>query len=159
MNDDQDQAQSESPIAASVQRLRGELDKWMDAAKTQGGKALNVLGLSGDRPWRPAVDVIETPESVRVLVNLPGVDPAAVDVTIAGNMLTIRGSAADPMVTDNDVQHVRQRNTGAFERSIPMPVPVNADEVIAEARHGVLTIRLGKSERAKARQIAIRSGE
>lgn len=153
----EEQTQSESPIAASVQRMRGELDRWMDAARTQGEKALNVLGFTSERPWRPAVDIIESPDSVRVMVNLPGVDPANVDVSLAGNMLTIKGQTSVVEVSDNDVQHVRQRNQGHFERSIPMPVPVNPEEVSAESRHGVLTVHLAKSERAKARQIQIRT--
>lgn len=148
---------TENPVAASVQRLRQEFDRWLETAMSQGGKALDALGLRGKRPWYPAVDVMETPENVRVLVNLPGVDPATVDVSIAGNMLTIKGDAPEVALSDQDVAHVRQRNCGPFERSIPMPVPVDADRVIAEARQGVLTVQLAKAERAIPRQIHVRS--
>ena len=140
-----------------VQRLRQEFDRWLEAAMTQGGKALDALGLRGDRPWYPAIDVIESPDSIRVAVNLPGVDSESVDVKIAGNMLTIEGNAAEIAIGDHDTAHVRQRNAGPFERSIPMPVPVDAEQVAAEFRQGVLTIRLAKSERTKARQIPVRS--
>jgi HSP20 family protein len=150
---------TENPVTASVQRLRQEFDRWLETAMSQGGKALNALGLRGTRPWYPAVDVVETPESVCVSVNLPGVDPAAVDVSIAGNMLTIKGESPEPTLTDRDVAHVRQRNHGLFERSIPMPAPVDADRVNAEVKQGVLTVRLAKAERTLPRQIPVRGEE
>lgn len=154
MNDTE--SRPENPVAASVQKLRHELDRWMETAMTQGGKALGALGLRGQQPWRPAVDVVELPESVLVAVNLSGADPAKVDVSIAGNMLTVKGEAPETTTADDATYHVRQRNHGSFERSIPLPAPVDPDQVIAEARHGVLTIRLSKAERAKSRQIHVR---
>jgi HSP20 family protein len=147
----------DNPVTASVQRLRQEFDRWLETAMSQGGKALDALGLRGKRPWYPAVDVVETPDSVYVTVNLPGVDPVAVNVSIAGNMLTITGDAPETPLTDRDVAHMRQRNYGPFERSIPMPAPVDPDRVTAEAKQGVLTVRMAKTERAVARQIHVRS--
>lgn len=149
----------ESPLTASVQRLRQELDRWMEAAMSSGNKALSALGIGGDRTWHPPVDLIESPENIRVLVNVPGADPSRIDVSLAGNMLTISGEVPPPVQADHDILHVQQRPAGRFERSVPMPVPVNPDEVRAEARHGVLTILIAKAERAKARQIPIRSSE
>ena len=150
---------SDNPVTASVQRLRQEFDRWLETAMSQGGKALNALGLKGKRPWYPAVDVVETPDSVCVSVNLPGVNPSSVDVSLAGNMLTIKGEAPELQLGDSDVAHVRQRNEGPFERSVPMPVPVDPEQVIAEAKQGVLTVRLAKTELAKPRQIPVRSEE
>jgi len=152
---EQDQ-QPDNPVTASVQRLRQEFDRWLETAMSQGGKALDALGLRGKRPWYPAADIVETPDSVYVTVNLPGVDPAAVNVSIAGNMLTIKGDAPETPLTDRDVAHMRQRNYGPFERSIPMPAPVDPDRVTAEAKQGVLTVRMAKTERAVARQIHVR---
>jgi len=147
---------ADSPIAASVHRLRNELDRWMDVAMNSGGKALNVLGIGQEHAWRPEVDVIESPEHVWVLVNVPGANPDDIHVSLAGNMLTVKGETIETPLSDNDFGHVMQRKRGAFERSIPMPVPVDPDHVSAEARYGVLRIQLGKSERAKSRQIKIR---
>lgn len=152
-----DETREEGPVAASVQRLRQEFDRWLEAAMTQGGRALDALGLRGARPWYPPVDVIETPDAVHVAVNLPGVEPDSVDVSIAGNMLSIKGEAPEIAIGDHDTAHVRQRNAGPFERSIPMPVPVDPEHVTAEARLGVLTVRLAKAERTKTRQIPVRT--
>jgi len=152
------ETRSEGPVSASVQRLRQEFDRWIEAAMSQGGRALDAMGLrGGKRSWYPAIDVIETPDMVRVFVNLPGVDPADVDVAIAGNMLTIKGEAPEIEVGEKDAAHIRQRNHGPFERAVPMPVPVDAERVTAEFRQGVLTVHLAKTEQAKPRQIQVKT--
>ncbi|GAB4163205.1 MAG: hypothetical protein Tsb009_39860 [Planctomycetaceae bacterium] len=147
---------SENPLAASVEKLRSELDRWMEVAMTQGGKALNAIGLrSGDRPFVPVVDVVETAEDIFVDVGLPGTPPENIDVTIVGNMLTVRGETPALQTGDDGKVHLNQIHRGKFERSIPLPAPVNADSVSAKSVHGILTVRLAKSERAKSRQIPI----
>ncbi len=93
------EGRSEGPITASVERLRTELDRWLDAAMTQGGKALDVMGLrNSEKPWVPHIDLVESPDDVKVYVSLPGTDPQSVDVTIAGNMLTIKGETPTGLV-------------------------------------------------------------
>src|SRR3954463_1789240 len=80
------------PISQSVERLRREFERWVDAVLQQGNRALDVVGLRGnERQWSPTVDVMETPTEVQVDVDLPGVEPGLVDVSLAGNMLTIQG--------------------------------------------------------------------
>ena len=147
---------SEGPITASVERLRTELDRWLDVAMTQGGKALDVMGLrNSNKTWTPHIDLVESPDDVTVCVSLPGTDPEAVDVTIAGNMLTIKGETPAICSGDNDTIHLRQIDHGPFQRSIPMPVPVECESVTAQSHDGILTVRLAKSERAKTRQIPV----
>lgn len=153
------EGRSEGPITASVERLRTELDRWLDAAMTQGGKALDVMGLRGSgKPWVPHIDLVESPEDVKVYVSLPGTNPQSVDVTIAGNMLTIKGETPTNPVGDDETFHLRQLEHGPFQRSIPMPAPVDAESVTAQSHNGVLTVRLAKSERAKTRQIPVNVG-
>lgn len=150
---------TEGPITASVERLRTELDRWLEAAMAQGGKALDVMGLrNANRPWTPHVDLVESPEDVLVYVSLPGADPQSVEVTIAGNMLTIKGETPTLHTGDSVTVHLRQLDHGLFQRSIPMPAPVDAESVTAESQNGVLTVRLAKSERAKSRQIPVNVG-
>ncbi len=80
------------PLSQSVERLRREFERWLDAAMNQGNRALDVVGLRGaDRPWTPAVDLTETPTDVQVDVDLPGIDPVLVEVSLTGNMLNVQG--------------------------------------------------------------------
>ena len=146
---------SEGPIQASVERLRHEFDRWLELAMSQGERALDVIRPRGDRPWMPVIDLVETENEVLVYVDLPGIDPKSVDVTLTGNMLTLKGEKAGIQADEGRSVHLRERARGPFARSVPMPVPVDPDDVTAEARDGVLRIRLAKPERAKARQVQV----
>ncbi|MEX2286824.1 MAG: Hsp20/alpha crystallin family protein [Planctomycetaceae bacterium] len=149
------ESRPERPLTASVEKLRRELDHWLDVAWSQGERALDAFGLKSSPTWTPAVDLIETPDEVRVVVDVPGVDSHKVEITLAGNMLTLKGERLPILNRDQQQIHLRQRHSGTFVRSIPLPAPVDAEKVSAETENGVLTIRLTKSERAKPRQIPI----
>jgi HSP20 family protein len=150
--------QPSGPIFQTVERMRREFERWVDSALQQGNRALDAVGLRGtDRPWTPAVDLLETPSDVYVDVDLPGFEPGSVEVSLVGNMLTVKGPKPLGSLPDGSVAHLMERMHGPFERSIPMPAPVVADGVTAELKHGVLHLRLPKSERARPQKIAVRS--
>lgn len=151
---DEAEGRHERPLTASVEKLRRELDHWLDVAWSQGEKALDAFGLKGSIGWTPAIDVMERGDDVFIFVDVPGVDPHTIDLTLAGNMLSIKGERFCPTHEDGQL-HVRTRPRGKFTRSIPLPVPVEAEKVSADAKDGVLTIHLVKSERAKSRQIPV----
>lgn len=94
-------------------------------------------------------------EAVYAEIDLPGIDPAKLDVTVAeGTRLTVAGerTADDP----KGAVWVRQeRPTGRFSREFALPVLVDADKVTAKYEHGVLKLTLPKSEAAKPRKISI----
>lgn len=150
-----DNKQDPGPITASIEQLRRELDHWMDVARSQGEKAMNAVGIKMSNRWEPPVDVYETPGEVVVYVDLPGVDPAAVEILLVGNMLTITGDKRLPVQSEENRRHQGERQRGSFTRSVPMPVQINPENVSAESRFGVMVIRLGKAEGLKPRQIQI----
>jgi HSP20 family protein len=150
--------QTTGPVSQSVERLRREFERWLDAAMHQGNRALDVVGLRGaDRPWTPAVDLLETPTDVQIDVDLPGIDPVLVDVSLTGNMLTVQGPKRTHVPPMGGTVHLSERMQGPFQRSIPMPAPVIADSVTAELKNGVLQIRLMKSEKARSLKIPVHS--
>jgi HSP20 family protein len=142
------------PLTASVEKLRRELDHWLDVAWSQGEKALDAFGLKSGF-WSPAVDVVEKGDDILVFVDVPGINPQTIELTLAGNMLTLKGERFCTRGDDDGHVHLRTRPRGKFHRSIPLPIPVDSDKVAADAKDGVLTIRLTKSERAKTRQIPV----
>lgn len=146
----------ESPLMSSVDRLRREFDHWLDMAVSKGEQALDSLGLRSGRPWTPLVDVLETADDVQVLIDTPGVAAEGIDLSIAGNMLTIRGEKPTVARTEGQVVHRSERTSGPFVRSIPLPAQVDPDRVDAEARNGTLFVRIQKTARGKARPIQIR---
>jgi HSP20 family molecular chaperone IbpA len=108
-------SQGSSPISQSVERLRREFERWVEAALQQGGRALDVVGLRAtDRQWAPAVDLVETPTDLHIDVDLPGVEPSVVDVSLAGNMLTVQG----PKKIDTDSGRCRLASGGTNARTV-----------------------------------------
>lgn len=145
-----------SGLFGSSDRIREELEKVVVRLRDGGEKALDAMGIKPGE-WQAQTDVIETPDSVIVTLNVPGVAAASLDVKIVGNMLTIAGSHPMNDIDANWIVHLNNRPQGNFSHSIPMPVPVNHEEVSADVSDGVLTIKLGKSEAAKSRTIPISS--
>src|SRR5690606_13754200 len=149
-----DPSSSERLVTSSVERLRHELDRWLDVAWAQGERAMDTLGIRGsERDWCPPIDIVETGDAVFVEVELPGINPDTVEVTLAGHMLTISAPISASKV-EGQVRR-RERPRGRFKRSIPLPASVNADDVTAESSHGLLSIRIAKVEAEKERRVPV----
>jgi HSP20 family protein len=102
----------------------------------------------------PKIDVAESKDAIEVTAELPGVDEKDVDVTLADDVLTIRGEKR----TERDEQdkdknwHVVERGFGSFTRAIPLPFDADASKVEAKFDKGVLRIRLPKPAEAAKKQ-------
>ena len=103
------------------------------------------------RGFRPPVDVYraEDPPSVTVVVELPGVDPDAIDVALAEGFLVVRGvrrrGAGDQRVVHMEIDY------GPFERQIRIAEPVDAEAAEATYSRGLLFVRLPIAERPSRR--------
>jgi HSP20 family protein len=104
-----------------------------------------------------AIDMYETPESVVVKTAVPGVKPEDIDITIAGNSLTIVGEtkAEDKVEEENYIR--RERRYGRFSRSIALPGSVQGERAEATFEHGLLTLTIPKAEEAKPKVIKVKS--
>ncbi len=106
------------------------------------------------------VDIRETTKEVEIQVELPGIDPAAVDIKVEDGVLTISGEkkfegAAEPK--KDDPQYLRvERYYGQFSRSFVVPRYVDATAVTAEYAAGILTLKLPKREETKPRKIEVK---
>ncbi|MCA9096139.1 MAG: Hsp20/alpha crystallin family protein [Planctomycetaceae bacterium] len=140
----------------SLDRLRREFDNMLDRARTKGGQALDLFGLkSGSHV--PFADVVELDDEVRVIVDLPGVAPDQVDLSLTGNMLTIRGNRPTGDQPESATTHLCERPRGDFERVLPLPTEVDPDQVNAHADNGVLTVTLGKKQSCRTHSIPIQT--
>jgi len=101
------------------------------------------------------LDVCENENEFVVKAALPGVKPEDVQITVHGDTLTIRGESKAEEEKKGEQWHLRERRFGAFQRSVSLATPVNSEKAQAHYEHGVLTLRLPKSEAAKPRQIKI----
>ncbi len=105
--------------------------------------------------WSPLIDVYETPEETLVVAEIPGVDPTKVELSITGNLLILRGAKDGAELPEAQLQ-ARERRFGSFHRQIVLSNEVDFDAAQADARNGVLTIRLPRRKSAMPRNIPIR---
>ena len=104
-----------------------------------------------------AVDMYETDEKVVVRTAVPGVKPEDIDVSITGDVLTIKGETKAEEKVEK-ANYIRQeRRYGAFSRSLTLPSTVVADKATAEFENGVLILTLPKAEEVKPKTIKIKA--
>lgn len=108
--------------------------------------------------WVPAVDVFEETDNIRITAEIPGVQAEDIDISLEGNLLTIRGTKQQEAEEKTERVHRYERIYGAFERSFTLPASVEPKDIKAGYDNGVLTVTLPKSERAKPRQIEVEVG-
>src|SRR5437879_1684147 len=119
------------------------------------GRPLGTATGTGSRAWMPVVDMYETKDDLVLSFELPGVREKDVSVSITGDLLTVKGERGfDRDVTDESYRHV-ERVYGKFERSVQLPMPVQADKVKATYRDGMLEVTLPKADEVKPKEIKI----
>ncbi len=110
-----------------------------------------------DRAFSPAVDVVERADRFEVLCDLPGVELKDIETSISGNVLTIKGERGDVGGPGGESVYRTDRRSGKFQRTLQLPVAVNAAQVEAYLKDGVLMIVLPKQDELKPRQIAVKA--
>ena len=105
----------------------------------------------------PPVNIFIDREGATVTAEMPGVDPEDLDISVLGSMLTIRGERRRLDDEDNGRWLRQERVFGHFSRGIDLSFTIEPDSVEASYRHGVLQIRLKRTEADKPRQIVVQS--
>ncbi|MDI6793182.1 MAG: Hsp20/alpha crystallin family protein [bacterium] len=113
-----------------------------------------MLG-SRERAWAPLIDVRETKDSLIAEVDLPGVDPKDVDISVEGRTLSIKGEKKVEREEKEGGYRYYERYSGSFHRTATLPDEVDPARTKAGYKDGVLTVTMPKSEVAKARKIKI----
>jgi HSP20 family protein len=114
-------------------------------------------GSGGTTSWVPAADIYESDNELVVHLDVPGVDPKAVEIRVENNVLTIRGERPFNRKESSENFHRVERLYGAFGRSFSLSTAVDSDKIRATYKEGVLSISLPKAEAAKPRKIQIAS--
>jgi HSP20 family protein len=104
--------------------------------------------------WNPAVDVLEEKERIVVKVEAPGVDEKDLRVMFEDNVLTITGERQFERKEDSNYHRI-ERAYGSFSRSFTLPRSVDASQIVANYRNGVLEIEVPKKEESRPKQISI----
>jgi len=102
------------------------------------------------------VDISETEHEVMAEIALPaGIDPQKVDISVEGDVLTVRGSSEAVDEAKQKDYYRREIRRGSFERSVRLPTVVKADQAQAVYENGVLKITLPKTEESKPKKIQV----
>jgi HSP20 family protein len=104
--------------------------------------------------FTPRVDVFETEDALLLYADVPGVRPDDVDVRFERGELTLHGRCAPPAV---DAERVwTEYGVGDYHRAFTIHEQVDAANITAELKHGVLTVRLPKAESVKPKKITVK---
>jgi HSP20 family protein len=103
----------------------------------------------------PAVNVATEEDKVHVLFFAPGIDPAGLEVSMIGNVLTVKGRRDLPEAPEGAQAWVRERPAGRFVRTLTLPDDVDPQRVEAQSRDGLVWIQVMRNEAARPRRIQV----
>lgn len=118
---------------------------------------------AGLQPWMspssflPAFELKETPASLIVKADLPGIQEKDLELNVAGNRMTISGKREEEKIQDDEVCHLVERTYGSFNRTITLPEDVDASKIKAQLKEGVLTITVPKSPEIQPKKIDVKT--
>lgn len=111
-----------------------------------------LLDLSGETGYMPPSDVTEADDTVRILVELPGVPPEAVQVTVRGDRIEVTGEKRPDFPRGENSFLCLERSFGKFCRLFEVVGPVNLGRITARQKDGILTITIPKMAERRGRE-------
>lgn len=128
-----------SPSLFIISRFQAEIDRLFQEAVQLGDTTMPV----GE--WQPHVDVVETPEAILILVELPGMSAADLKIEARGTLVHISGTKSTPLPGVQRIRfHCLERGHGRFVREIQLFSPVNTHNGTARLVDGLLTLSFPK---------------
>lgn len=115
------------------------------------------LGVPGQESgaWIPNADILETPDDLVVMVELPGVEAADLALSVHGGNVILRGDKRKSDPDGSPRFHAAERPFGRFRRVINLGVPVNTHRAEAKLEHGLLRIRFPKVPNRRGQEVPI----
>jgi HSP20 family protein len=106
--------------------------------------------------YTPAVDIFENDDTITLLADIPGVKPADLKIDLRENMLTLTGRVTASERPD-EIDVLSEYRAGTFVRQFALSEAIDQPKIKARLTDGVLRLELPKIEKAKPRQIAVRT--
>ena len=133
-------------IWQEMDQLQREMNRLFSATST--GRVINS-------PSYPAINIWTNEDGQLISAEMPGVHPDDIDIDVTGDALSISGERKPDDVVKEARYHRRERNYGAFSRTIQLPFMVDTNKVEANFKNGVLLISLPRAEADKPKKITI----
>lgn len=145
------------------ERLTGSIRA--DDVEEEKGKKITVRGDSKDANWMEeenaeaelTVDVYQTPADIIVQTMVAGVRPEDLEITIARDMITIRGKREETKTIDEENYFTKELYWGVFSRTILLPQEVEPEDAEATEKHGLLIIKIPKIDKEKKSNLKVKS--
>ncbi|MEK7662335.1 MAG: Hsp20/alpha crystallin family protein [Patescibacteria group bacterium] len=139
---EEDEESRDLPIKMDGNGKNGGKGEWDEEAEEEG---------------QLAVDVYQTPSEIIIEAMIAGVRPDNLNVSITRDMVTIRGKRQEINTVSTDNYFHKELFWGAFSRTILLPNEVDIETAEASEKHGLLTIRLPKTDRSRQAKLKVRS--
>ncbi len=140
-----------------LSRLQGELNRlfatFVEANRGVGANA---------SAWDPSVDVLDDGETIRILIELPGVEASDVRVTIRGRLLMVKGQKKGRIRSREGMRFFcMERYFGTFIKSVPLPRPVNTHHARSQLKDGLLEVLLPRvpDQREREYELVVKGEE
>jgi len=130
--------------------LREAMDRLFDDSYTRPIGNVNTWGA-------PAIDLYQTEKNVIVKAALPGLKAEDVQLSVTGEVLTLKGEFKQAEEVKEATYHLKEQRFGAFERSLSLPTDVQTEKAKADFENGVLTITLPKAEQVLPKTITFKA--
>jgi len=108
---------------------------------------------------RPEMDVYETDKDVIAEVNLPGIDPEKINISVEDGVLKISGTKEEKKEEKKKGYWKKEIRRGSFERMVSLPAPIKEDKIEASYEKGILKIIMPKAEPKKKSKIKVKIKE
>ena len=136
-------------IRGELERMRSEMDRIWDRFSR------DVSSSTFKQDWNPSLNLAETEDSLVAELEVPGINPEDINVSVTGEMLTVTGDKKQEANREGKNYHVAERVYGKFSRSVRLPTAVDPDRVQARYKDGILWISMGKTAAVKSKRIEV----
>jgi HSP20 family protein len=138
--------------ASALTTLEHEMERFMDGFF---GRRFRRYRPAGWTAVSPEIEMYDHKDEIVVKASVPGLDKSSVQVTVDGDVLTIKGDRKQEKEVKEEDYYCCESSYGSFSRSVELPVAVKRDKITATLANGILQIRLPKAEEAKSNHVNI----
>ena len=143
---------SRSPsIVGELERMRREMDRIWDRFSRGSPSTFQ-------QEWHPSLNLSETEDTLVAEIEVPGIHPEDIDISVTSEMITIAGEKKQAKEDEEKKYHLMERSYGRFSRSIQLPSVVDPERVEARYRDGILLITLEKTGPTESKRIEVKAG-
>ncbi len=102
------------------------------------------------------IDMYQTKDNVIIKSTIAGVRPDDIDITVANDMVTVKGTRQREETINQDDYFYQECYWGSFSRSVIVPVDIDSEEIEADLKDGILTIVIPKAAKAKTKKVKVK---